>query len=564
MSMYRFAQILLIALTGFAFGSIAQETEKKTFYIDSTGNLYVSPNQPVHIYMGTKPDGSNAVLLRNINKNSTSLTWNGSGPQLMSHLDLYKGRKIRFELYADGIPPQTSIDPKSLNVLEQKDATIIRGGSIIELNATDEEAGVDKIYYSINGTSFAPYNSPINLTDDGEYEIKVYSTDKLGNSEPVVSRKIIVDATPPLTEIAFMGDKYEDIFSGRAALTLTASDRFGVAGTKVMIDSSGKWTDYNQPLQTAGLAEGYHTLTWYSTDRAGNNEEPKNYRFFVDKTPPVVVEEIEGNSYMIGTREFSSGRSRLKVMAVDNKAGVKEIYYSLNSREFKLYEKPVLLADILGTVKLKTYAIDRVNNRSNSEAKAQSFTMPTIDISGPELGHRFIGPKVIIRDTLWIGPATKIELLATDKEAGVNRIEYSINQAQNSQYFDPFVLTDDGFYKLEFTGYDNVENVNVSGLTFKVDTQAPEIFWHFSVKPIGFEQIENHDLPVYPANVRIYVGESDNLTASNTIKYSINGNKSQDYSTPITNLKAGINELIIWATDALGNTRMEAVRFIVK
>jgi len=190
--------------------------------------------------------------------------------------------------------------------------------------------------------------------------------------------------------------------------------------------------------------------------------------------------------------------------------------------------------------------------------------MPTIDISGPELGHRFIGPKVIIRDTLWIGPATKIELLATDKEAGVNRIEYSINQAQNSQYFDPFVLTDDGFYKLEFTGYDNVENVNVSGFTFKVDTQAPEIFWHFSVKPIGFEQIENHDLPVYPANVRIYVGESDNLTASNTIKYSINGNKSQDYSTPITNLKAGINELIIWATDALGNTRMEAVRFIVK
>lgn len=562
--MNRFAQILLVTLTGFTFGSFAQDAEKKTFYIDSTGNLYVPLSQPVQIYMGTEPDGSNAVLLKSINKISAPLTWNGSGPQLMSHLDLYKGRKILFELYADGIPPQTSIDPKSLNVLEQKDATIIRGGSIIELNATDEEAGVDKILYSINGSSFAPYNTPINLTDDGEYEIKVYSTDKLGNSEPVVSRKIIVDATPPLTEISFKGDKYEDIFSGRAALTLTASDRFGVAGTKVMIDSSGKWTDYKQPIQTANLAEGYHTLTWYSTDRAGNIEVQKNYRFFVDKTPPIVVEEIEGNSYMIGTREFSSGRSRLKVMAVDNKAGVKEIYYSLNSREFKLYEKPVLLADILGTVKLKTYAIDRVNNRSNSEAKAQSFTMPTIDISGPELGHRFIGPKVIIRDTLWIGPATKIELLATDKEAGVNRIEYSINQAQNSQYFDPFVLTDDGFYKLEFTGYDNVENVNVSGFTFKVDTQAPEIFWHFSVKPIGFEQIENHDLPVYPANVRIYVGESDNLTASNTIKYSINGNKSQDYSTPITNLKAGINELIIWATDALGNTRMEAVRFIVK
>ena len=562
--MNRFAQILLVTLTGFTFGSFAQDAEKKTFYIDSTGNLYVPLSQPVQIYMGTEPDGSNAVLLKSINKISAPLTWNGSGPQLMSHLDLYKGRKILFELYADGIPPQTSINPKSQNILEQKDAIIIRGGSIIELNATDEAAGVDKILYSINGSSFAPYNTPINLTDDGEYEIKVYSTDKLGNSEPVVSRKIIVDATPPLTEISFKGDKYEDIFSGRAALTLTASDRFGVAGTKVMIDSSGKWTDYKQPIQTANLTEGYHTLTWYSTDRAGNIEVQKNYRFFVDKTPPIVVEEIEGNSYMIGTREFSSGRSRLKVMAVDNKAGVKEIYYSLNNREFKLYEKPVMLADILGTVKLKTYAIDRVNNRSNSEANAQSFTMPTIDITGPELGYRLNGPKLVLRDTLWIGPETKIELLATDREAGVNRIEYALNQGQNKQYLEPFVLTDDGFYKLEFTGYDNVENVNVSGFTFAVDTQAPEIYWHFSVKPIGFEQVESQTLPVYPDNVRIYIGESDNLTATNTIQYSINGSKNQNYNTPITNLKVGINELAIFATDALNNTRKETVRFIIR
>jgi len=561
--MNRLAQILLTALTGFALISNAQEPEKRAFYIDSTGKLYVSPSIPVHIYMGTKPDGSNAVLLRD-NKGSTSLTWKGTGPQLMTHLDLYKGRKIRFELFADGLPPQSSISPKNQNVLVLKDAVIVRGSSIIELSATDLHAGVDKIFYSVNGAEYNLYTEPINLTDEGEYEVKVYSTDYLGNTEPVVSRKFIVDATPPQTEISFKGDKYEDIFSGRSELILTVSDRFGVESTKVMIDSSDKWTDYKQPIRTASLAEGYHTISWYSTDRAGNIEEVKNYRFFVDKTPPVVVEEIEGNSYMIGTRVFTSGRSRLKIMAVDNKAGVKEIYYSLNNKEFKLYEKPVMLADILGTVKLKTYAIDRVNNRSNSEANVQSFTMPTIDITGPELGHRFIGPKVIIRDTIWIGPSTQIELLATDRESGVNRIEYSLNQGQNSQYFEPFVLTDEGFYKLEFIGYDNVENVNVSGFAFAVDTQPPEIFWHFSMEPIGFEQVENQTLPVYQANVRIYLGESDNLTAVNTIKYSINGSKSQDYSSPITNLKTGVNELTIIATDALNNSRMETVRFVIK
>lgn len=561
--MKRITKIILTGLTGWALSSFAQETPKKVFYIDSVGNLFVSPSQPVQIFMGTRSDGSNAVLLKINHTNSSAFTWDGTGPQVMTHLDLYLGRKIRFELFADGLPPQSSISPKNQNILELKEAVVIRGGAVIELNATDENAGVDKIFYSINGSSFTPYFSPINLTDDGEYDIKVYSTDNLGNTEPIVSRKFIVDATPPQTEISFKGDKYNDILSGRTALALTANDRFGVKSTKVMIDSSRNWFDYKQPIKTATLAEGYHTVTWYSTDIAGNTELQKSYSFYVDKTPPVVVEEIEGNSYMIGTREFSSGRSRLKVMAVDNKAGVKAIYYSLNNKEFKLYEKPVLLSDILGTLKLRTYAIDMVNNRIGSEASAQSFTMPTIDISGPELDYRFIGPTLKLHDTLWIGPTTKIKLIASDKEAGVNRIEYSINQGENNQYFEPFVLTENGFYKLEFVGYDNVENVNATGFTLAVDAQAPEIFWHFSVKPITYKQVENQTLPVYPSNVKIYIAETDNLTATNTIRYTINGNKKQEYTLPITNLKVGINELTIWVTDALENTRKETVRFII-
>ncbi len=562
--MNKFYQILLISIAGISFTANAQGPEKKAFYIDSTGKLFVSPDVPIHLYIGTKPDGSNAVMLHEISKKSNTLTWHGSGPQLMTHLDLYKGRKIRFELFADGIAPQSVITPQSQNVLTLKDAVIVRGSSIVELSATDENAGVDKIFYSLNGSNFSQYHEPVSLTDEGEYEIKVYSTDNLGNAEPVISRKIIVDATPPVTELSFKGDKHEDILSGRASITLNASDTFGVKSTKVMIDSSGQWIDYQKPIQTSTLTEGYHNLSWYSTDRAGNEELHKSYTFYVDKTPPVVVEEIEGNSYMIGNSEYSSGRSQLKVMAVDNKAGVKEIYYSLNNGQFQLYEKPVLLADILGTVKLKTYAIDRVNNRSSSEANTQSFAMPTIDITGPELGYKFIGPTLTLRDTLWIGPSTKIALTSTDKEAGVNRIEYTLNQGQNNRYLEPFVIAENGFYTMEFIGYDNVENINVTAFTFAVDNQPPEIYWHFSIKPNSIIQVDTETLPVYPTNVRIYVGESDNLTASNTIQFSLNGSKNQLYSAPITNLAEGINELTILATDELNNTRTETVRFFVK
>ncbi len=563
--MNRFAFIILtyLLLTNF-LSATGQEVEKKAFYIDSTGKLFVSPNVPVKLFIGTKPDGSDAVPLRKENAKTGILYWNGHGPQLMTHLDLYKGRKIRFELFADGISPKTSIIPKNISVLELKEAIVIQGGSIIELAAIDENAGVEQIFFAINDNSFNEYNEPINLTDDGEYEIKVYSTDHLGNTEPGVYRKIIVDATPPITEISTKGDRYEDILSGRAAIILTPTDRFGVESTKIMIDSLGKWFEYKQPIQTSALAEGLHKLTWYSTDKAGNVEPHKSHTFFVDKTPPMVVEEIDGNSYMVGNREFSSGRSRLKIMAVDNKAGVKEIYYSLNNKQFLLYEKPVLLSDILGTVKLKTYAIDNVNNRSNSEANSQSFTMPTIDITGPNLDYRYIGKNITLRDTIWIGPATKIELIATDKEAGVNRIEYSLNRSENRQYLEPFVITENDFYTMEFTGYDNVDNLNAKAFSFAVDNQAPEIYWHFSVKPIERIKNDNEEIAVYPTNTMIYLGASDNITAKLSITYSINGSKFQEYSTPISNLKFGLNELIITASDELNNTTSITVKFFIK
>ncbi len=543
---------------------LGQEQSPKAFYIDSTGKLFVSPQVPVHLYMGTKPNGTDAVLLRDASKSNQSLAWNGTGPQLMTHMDLYQGRKIRFELFADGLPPQTSVIPKNINVLQLKDAVIIRGGAIVELSAADEASGTDKIYYSVNGSEFTEYTQPLNLTQDGEYEIRVYATDNLGNREPEVYRKLIVDATPPVTELTIKGDRYEDILSGRAALTLSSTDRFGVEAIHYMLDSSGNWLRYSQPLQTASIKEGYHTLAWYATDKAGNVEKAQSYTFFIDKTPPLVVEEIEGNSYMVGTREFSSGRSRLKIVAVDNKAGVKEIYYSLNNGEFKPYEKPVLLSDILGTVKLKTYAIDRVNNRSQSDANAQSFTMPTIDITGPDMSYRLIGPQLKLRDTLWIGPTTKIELRATDKEAGLNRIEYVLNQNQPTRYFEPFTLKDYGYYSFKCTAYDNVENLNFLNFEVAVDNVAPEIYWHFSVTPIGQMVFDNQTVPVYPSNVRLYLSESDNLSARNSIQYSLNGTKIQNYSTPIASFSQGMNELTITATDELGNSRVETVRFFIK
>ncbi|HPD94908.1 MAG TPA: hypothetical protein PLA24_03350 [Tenuifilaceae bacterium] len=551
-------------LTGFSVQAFSQEENTNNFYKDSTGQLFVSPKTPVLLYMGTSNDPSKAVLLHGLNGKGNPLYWNGNGPQVMTHLNLYLGRKIKFELYADGIPPQTKIDVAS-NVSNRvlNNAIYVGGGAVIEITATDDESGLKSTYYSVNNKPYTKYTEPITFEIDGIYELKAYSTDELGNKEEEVSRKFIVDATPPTSTKEIKGDEYNDILSGKSTIWLNANDQFGVKEILYSIDSLD-YQKYSVPLQTARLKQGDHVLHWYAIDLVNNKEPENEYKFYVDKTPPIVVEDIDGNTFMVGDREYSSGRSQLKIMAVDNKAGVKAIYYSLNSKEFKTYDKPVILSDIIGTLKVKTYAVDNVNNRSQSGANAESFTMPTIDITGPDVNYKIIGPSEKLRDTLWIGPTTKIQLTAFDKEAGLNHIDYSINQNEEKEYIEPFAITDNGFYSFNCTAYDNVENVNFLKFDIAVDNIPPEIYIHFSTQPFKYAVQEGESIPVFPSNVRIFLAATDNLSANITLVYSINNGKKQTYVKPISNLKAGLYTVTITATDGLKNIAETSKKFIIE
>jgi len=540
------------------------QDETKSFYIDSSNHLFVSPKIPVNIYIGTKADGSDAIKMVGIDKKGDPLYWNGSGPIQMTHLDLYVGRKINFKLFTDGIPPQSKLQFNQSTKKEIKETLYLAGGSVLEISATDADAGLNKTYYSVNGEPFKEYSDPIIFDKEGLYELKAYSTDNLGNKEDEIIRRFIVDSTPPTSTLETNGDRFENILSGRTTLMLAATDTFGVTDIKYSIDSSD-YAVYSKPLQTSRIPEGEHTITWYATDKVGNKETPRTFTFFVDKTPPMVFEEIVGNSYMVGDKEFSSGRSQLKVAAVDNKSGVKEIYYSLNNGEFSKYEKPVLLSDILGTMDVKSYAVDNVNNRSQSGASTESFTMPTIDISGPTLTYKLDGPKLIQRDTLWIGPSTKIQIIANDKEAGVNRITYNINKSAETDYLSPFSIEQSGYFLIKCTGFDNVDNINFLSFELGVDNIAPEIFYHFSVKPYKQITENNETINVYSPDVKIYLATADNLSGDISINYSFDQGKPTLYKNPIENLTPGkIHKVTIRVTDKLVNISEQCLKFKIE
>lgn len=73
----------------------------------------------------------------------------------------------------------------------------------VEVLGEDNEGGVglEDTIYSLNGSDWFKYSTPIIFTSEGEHEIKYMSRDKADNKEEIKTIKLNIDKTPPEVEI---------------------------------------------------------------------------------------------------------------------------------------------------------------------------------------------------------------------------------------------------------------------------------------------------------------------------------------------------------------------------
>jgi hypothetical protein len=308
------------------------------------------------------------------------------------------------------------------------------------------------------------------------------------------------------------------------------------------------------------LEQGDHKLVYYSYDQVNNKEDEVVYDFYVDKTPPTIIQELTGKSFTANGREYSSGRSQLKISTIDNKAGVKEIYYSINNSEYKLYQKPVTLANSGGTLSVKSYAVDNVNNKSfynDKDELLKGRNLSYVDLSGPLLSNSFVGPVFVYNDSIYISNKTKIALKGTDNESGFNHIEYTINENEGITYASSFSIEKEGRSIVKFTGFDNVENTSLKDFEIMVDNTGPEIYYRFSAPAIS-----NNSLEVYPLYASIFVSATDKFTGIDHLVYSLNGEPVKSFTGFLSKLPSGkLNKLEITAFDKLGNESKKIIEF---
>lgn len=573
-----YKKIILLTLLStpiLLFGQKQLEHEKK-IYRSPDGKLFINKELPVYLNISTSPDKdaenyrlnsedskkyTNPMYFDTEGINTIRSPWKVD-PETKEYV--YPKEEVVFEIYADSKPPNTELSFKTKDLLEAENKIYLGKQTSLDFKRSDAISGVSAVYYSLDGEPYKKFSEPISFNEEKEYKLSYYSVDNVGNVEKQQKATIVLDLTAPETSLNIEGDKHKNIISGRSAINLQPKDNVSqVKYTYYKIDDGPKRT-YKGELKAKYISEGEHKITYYSVDRVDNKEETKSFEFYVDKTPPRVVDELIGNTYVAQGKEYLSGRNRLKLISMDNKAGVKEIRYSINDGNFKVYDKPFRLASS-GNLKIQTLAIDNVNNKKRTERLSDRSNRSHVDLSGPSLTHGFQGPSFESKDTTYISKGTKIRLAGNDNQAGFKKITYRINDdGPSKNYEKPFSINKEGIYKVSYTGFDNLDNTNTKNFLCIVDNSGPKLYHRFSIDSDNRKMIDGNKVPVYPEHVVLFLSATDYYVGLDKMYYSLNGSDMKLYKSLIEGFRPKtLYSLDIVAYDKLGNKNKKTTKFYI-
>ena len=149
---------------------------------------------------------------------------------------------------------------------------------------------------TVNWTCTDPLSGPAGQPADskvtgegGNLSATATCTDKAGNSTTTTVSGIQIDRTAPTTAASVSGDLTNGWYNADVSFTLKASDNLsGVADTFYSVDG-GAAQSYSDAVSIG--TNGTHTVTYWSTDKAGNVEDKtgNSITLKLDKTPPTLT-----------------------------------------------------------------------------------------------------------------------------------------------------------------------------------------------------------------------------------------------------------------------------------
>lgn len=552
--MRRFCFFFLLVSLCFVSGNVFAQHQKehtKGSYVDSLGRFYLQSDLPLLIYVSTPSDTVPIQLKEAQKKDFGPIYLDGHGLHNLRHVNSEEKRVENFQLHADGIAPVTTAYLTGAPSYRGKGKSFYGKNLTMSLSATDEMSGVKEVLFSFNGKDYMPYNHSLPIVEEGNYVYRFYSVDNVGNVEIAKQESFVVDATPPNTYYKIVGITEDNVISLTTQLNLSAEDSLsGVAATYYSFDDN-PFVLGSGAISVADLDNGEHKLSFYSIDNVNNQEYVRSITFYLDRTAPIMSADILGDKFIVEDQVYFSGRTKVKLTAIDNRAGIDEVMYSINDASYQQYAEPFYLPNKSGRYIIQYYATDKVGNNTGENKATHSSGVVYVDLTGPIITNAFEGQTFKNGDVTYISSRVANRITATDSESGVQKIAYILDNSEEQPYAKPFAVHEQGLHKVIAVAYDNVNNRNEKSFSVFVDDEGPEIGYSFSTKPVATEEGQ---ADIYPSYITLFLNALDQATTVSTILVSINGGEEFAYTMPIQGFeKYKAYNVKVRAIDVLGN-----------
>ncbi len=290
-----------------------------------------------------------------------------------------------------------------------------------------------------------------------------------------------------------------------------------------------------------------------------SDEDLKEAKKEAEVEPIKVV--AEAKVYFDGKTTFVNSQVQFKLTSKDN-LFTDKIEYKINEGEVKVYEGPFSLADE-GTHLIAYYSIDKIGNIED----AKSYKV-TVDNTPPAITVSSNKPVLKINDKTYISKDFKLSIEAKDTSSGVNKIEYSVNGTNYSEYVGPFSIPASGEFDLKVRALDNVNNLNEKfmmkifdeagnpveltdeSVKLSSDNVAP------AVEIKADKEIKEIDAKKYASSdVKYTIAATDADSGVDAILYRIDGRGDfNTYAKEIVFKTNGEHKIEAKAVDKVGNT----------
>lgn len=421
---------------------------KKRFFRAPDGQLFVPAGDPINMSFGLGDSGDNAG---STDKSSVILK---EGPNSLQF------GVARVPVIADGTPPKTTLTIDEPSHVQHDGLRVLPNKPRLRIAATDALSGVAQTLVSLDGAAFVPLpaDGPV-FSTEGIHHLRYLSIDQVGNVEKPQEFVFELDSTAPKTVLDVTGPHHDTGTPAGttagigAVVSLTATDAVaGVQSIHYRLDD--KDFIYDKPLQLDTLAEGPHRLQYFAVDQVANTEPTQSFNFIVDRQPPDIILSIHGPQSVAPGVRYVAPSSTIALASSDSVAGATPILYGVDGEEPKIaYTHPFHLPSVTGIHRLRLSSVDPVDNRTQN-----TVTDLYIDMTPPETEIEYSRPFFVRDDVVVLNPASRIALNASDLESGVASVTYSLDDAPEQKYTQPFSIAAEGDHHIAVTSIDHVGN----------------------------------------------------------------------------------------------------------